>query len=98
MKFWCQKLQSCILALRLFGAKILYKKRVRKTLMKLTTVFKQFIDGGNLSAEERKQLDSIQYLSKHNFVTGAYSFSDNAHQVCRYSSQLSLRARFAYKI
>jgi hypothetical protein len=35
-KFWRQKLQSFVLALRLFGAKILYEKRARKTLMKLT--------------------------------------------------------------
>jgi len=31
-----QKLQSFVLALRLFGAKILYEKRTHKTLMKLT--------------------------------------------------------------
>jgi len=35
-KFWRQKIQSCVLGLRFFGAKILYKKRTRKTLMKLT--------------------------------------------------------------
>jgi hypothetical protein len=38
-KFWRQKLQSFVLALRLNGAKISYKKRARKMLMKLTTQF-----------------------------------------------------------
>jgi len=35
---WRQKLQICILALRLFGANILYKKHARKTLMKSSAV------------------------------------------------------------
>ncbi len=35
-KFWCQKLQSYVLGLRFFGAKILYEKCGRITLMKLT--------------------------------------------------------------
>jgi hypothetical protein len=34
--FGAKKLQSGVLALRLFGAKILYKKLALKTLMKLT--------------------------------------------------------------
>jgi len=35
-KFWHLKLQSFVLALRLFGAKILYKKLACQMLMKLT--------------------------------------------------------------
>jgi len=35
-KFWCQKLQSCVLGLNLIGAKILYKKCMSKMLMQLT--------------------------------------------------------------
>jgi len=35
-KFLRQKIQSFVLALRLFGAKILYEKHVCKMLMKLT--------------------------------------------------------------
>jgi len=34
-KFWSQKLQSCVLGLKIFGAKIL-AKNVQKMLMKLT--------------------------------------------------------------
>ena len=37
-RFWRQILKSFVLALRLFGAKILYKKFESKTLMKLTAV------------------------------------------------------------
>jgi hypothetical protein len=48
----------------------------------MNPVFKQFVAGGVLSVEERKQLDSIQFLSTYNFATGPHSFSDNAHQVC----------------
>jgi len=36
MKFWHQKLQSCVLGLKFFGTKILYEKCAGKTLMKLT--------------------------------------------------------------
>jgi len=36
MKFWRQKYQSCVLGLKCFGAKILYKKWAHKMLMKLT--------------------------------------------------------------
>jgi hypothetical protein len=35
-KCWHQKLQSCVLCLKFFGAKILYEKRSCKTLIKLT--------------------------------------------------------------
>jgi len=36
MKFWRQKLQSCVLGLKFFSTKISYKKQASKTLMKLT--------------------------------------------------------------
>ncbi len=35
-KFWSQKLQTCVLGLIFFGAKILHKKHAHKMLMKLT--------------------------------------------------------------
>jgi len=35
-KFRCQKMQSSVLGLKFFGTKILYKKCVHKTLIKLT--------------------------------------------------------------
>ncbi len=35
--FWCQKISNPKHSLEIFGAKILYKKRKRKKLMKLTT-------------------------------------------------------------
>jgi len=38
-EIFAQKLQSFVLALRLFGAKILDKKGASKTLMKLTAGF-----------------------------------------------------------
>jgi hypothetical protein len=44
MEFWRQKLQSFVLALRLFGAKILYEKRPRKTLMILQAAGVNFIN------------------------------------------------------
>jgi len=34
--FWCQNLRTRVLGLRFLGAKIMYNKRGRKTLMKLT--------------------------------------------------------------
>jgi hypothetical protein len=37
-KYWSQRLQSFVLALRLFGSKILYEKFVRKMLIKLTPI------------------------------------------------------------
>jgi hypothetical protein len=37
-KCWCLKLQSCVLDLKFFGAKILYKKHAHKMMMKLTAV------------------------------------------------------------
>jgi hypothetical protein len=36
MKFWCQKISNPKHSFVIFGAKILYEKCVRKTLMKLT--------------------------------------------------------------
>jgi len=35
-KFWHQKLQSCVLGLKCFVAKIMYEKQTCKMLMKLT--------------------------------------------------------------
>ncbi len=42
-KFWHQKLQNCVLGLRFVGAKILFEKCSRKTLMKLTPYHKEIL-------------------------------------------------------
>ncbi len=62
-KFWCQKLQSCVLGLNFFGAKISYEKFVHKTLMKYTA-------GGN-PIKETLNLSQIpwQYFISIRFIT-----------------------------
>ena len=50
--------------------------------IKLTPpVFKQFVEGGNLTEDEREHLGSIKWLKENDFVTGKKSFSDSVYQV-----------------
>ena len=52
-------------------------------------VLKQFVEGGILTPDEKKLLQSIQFLAWNNFVTGNKSFSDEAHQVQNISGFVS---------
>ena len=54
---------------------------VHGKISQLIPVFKQFVEGGILSREEQKELDSISWLKWNNYVNGSQSFLDRSHQV-----------------
>ena len=50
-------------------------------ISQLIPVFKQFVEGGKLAAEEQKELDGISWMKWNNYVNGSKSFLDRSHQV-----------------
>ena len=81
-------LTTCFIIIMQVEASYLARMNIYGNLTKMNPVFKQFVEGGVLSAEEQKHLNSIQFLSVYNFATGPNSFSDNAHQVWDHSNNI----------
>jgi hypothetical protein len=62
-------------------ASFLKQMGVYGNLSLMTPIFKQFVAGGKMTAEEKKNFDSIQWMTWNNYENGKKSFSDVAHQV-----------------
>jgi len=80
--FWHQKISNPKQSFIIFGAKILYKKRVHKTLMKLTPIWPYFDRNKIFLSTRRRHKVS---LSGQNIFFCAFAFSCGKRIACHYN-------------